>query len=512
MRYSVFLLASSIFVLQSTSLSFASAQIDPALLEFSRGETSAKKTLIIGLLNTPQSLGITKPQRYQSREVIEYLKGTTRSAWQLVEQSITRVPTFSKTVHLVRLHWISNSFTAEVTPTGLKILAALPFIKKIYANHEIEAPSPVRTGRTGTKSGLAPLPYDYAETGLDKLVAEFPQITGKGIVLGSVDTGVDAKHPALAGKIVTFYDASTNKVTEPYDSDYHGTHTIGTMVGGDRKEVTIGVAPDARIVSAGPLTNYDGILRQMQFMLDPDQNPSTADAPKAVNNSWNCNGASDVELFYRAISAWEAAGILPIFSAGNSGPNKKTITRPHEHPSVIAVGSTGPDGKISSFSSRGPAIFKGEVVQKPDFTAPGDKIISSVPGSGYKPASGTSMAAPHVTGATALLWQINPKLNPIQMRLLLTKSVDPVDENGAPTPTSVWNEAYGFGKLNIYKAAKLALEIREHFQQQSFAWIDLAKSLLITPQQIDMLAFEENREQLDPSSFEMPSSLESHEW
>jgi len=239
---------------------------------------------------------------------------------------------------------------------------------------------------------------------------------------------------------------------EPYDAGSHGTHTAGTILGGDRQNTIIGVAPKARLIASAALSGYDHMLRAMEFMLDPDKNPSTNDRPRLVSNSWNTGGAPDQELFYRAISAWEAAGILPVFSAGNAGPGPKTITPPHEHPGVIAVAATGPDGKAADFSSRGPGIFQGKETQKPDLSAPGVNIISTVPGGKLQAMSGTSMACPHAAGVAALIFQVNPNLNPAQVREVMVKTLKFVDANGSPMDKQVWNPVYGFGRLNAMAA------------------------------------------------------------
>ncbi|HRK03114.1 MAG TPA: S8 family serine peptidase, partial [Oligoflexia bacterium] len=377
----------------------------------------------------------------------------------------------------------------EVTPDGLRALARTPGIAKIYFNRDvleeptINGPNP----DDGPDPELVGMPYDFPEMGLDLVMKEMPQITGKGVVVGAIDTGVDGHHPALQGKILTFFDARTGQITEPYDRDDHGTHTAGTIVGGDRSRTLIGVAPEAKLVASAALSSYDHMLRAMEFMLDPDSDPNTADMPRAINNSWNCEGAPDVELFYKAISAWEAAGILPVFSAGNSGRRGMgTITKPHEHPFVLAVGATGPDGRIADFSSRGPGRFRGQNTQKPDLTAPGVDIESTMPGGTFGKMSGTSMAAPHITGAAALLLQVDPALTPIQLKELMMATATPMSEEDGRDEGN-WNPHYGVGKTNIYRALQAAGEIRR--RRLSGSVIDLMATILTSPREIVVSKF-----------------------
>jgi len=440
---------------------FSAAQIDPRLVTFAQGQTEAKFARVIALMdlkiNSAQS-----PKRYDWAGVQRYLKYLSSTTLQSVAASLNANPVAKGNVQFVRAFWINSSFTANVTPQGLKALAETPGIVKVYVDAKLGQEPYQRRVSSFRPMDDVSYSYDFKDIGLDRVIAEFPQIDGTGVLLGHIDTGVQGDHPAVVGKINSFFDAGKKAMVPPYDDSEHGTHTAGTMVGGDRKTNFIGMAPGARLQSALGLSSlggsvYSNELAAMEHLLDPDKNPGTPDFPRAINNSWNCGGAPDVELFYRAISAWEAAGILPVFSAGNSGPRPKTITPPHEHPLAFAIAATGENGNVTSFSSRGPGIFQGKETQKPDISAPGDNIYSSVPGGGYSKMSGTSMAAPHVAGASALLFQINPRLTPVQVREIFIRSASPRDASGAPGTSGQWNASYGFGKLNVYEAVKLAI-------------------------------------------------------
>ncbi len=451
-----------------SQFALGAAKIDPKLGLFAQRKTQLKTARVLALMELTVDQR-QSPRRYDRKNVPAYLKYLSQKSWTGVEAFLKAQPNVAQSVQIVRGFWINSSFVANVTPEGLKMLAQAPGVEKIYLDDKIvrdpygaDARSLSRSSRRNPFTEAADLPYDLKDIGLDKLIAEYPQLDGRGVLLGHIDTGVDANHPALAGKIVSFYDASKKAFGAPFDGDKHGTHTAGTMVGGDRSTNIIGVAPGAKLVAAMGLPNdgdpYSVELAAMEHMLDPDKNPNTADLPRAVNNSWHSTGAPDMELFYRAITAWETAGILPVFSAGNAGRGgEKTITPPHEHPLAFAVAASDSAGKIADFSSRGPGVFNGQETKKPDISAPGVKIRSSVPGGNYEEFNGTSMAAPHVSGATAILFQINPALTPLQVRQILLRSLTPVNSDGSPAALGQWNSAFGYGKMNLYGAAKMAM-------------------------------------------------------
>ncbi len=441
----------------------AAPAVDRELVNFARAQGVASKTVrIVALLDAGRAE--SAPRRYDHRNVMRFLRMRSQASRDVMVRHLQNVQDGSQ-VRVAAFHWINNSLVADVTPAGLKALAKAPNVERIYLNRKIDDVHPVarRPVSRDLAMGIAgrSWPYSLKDIGIDRLAEEQPGVDGSGVVIGSVDTGIAGKHPALQGKLGLFFDAAKGQRVEPFDADLHGTHTAGTMVGGDRKDVKIGVAPGAKLVGTAALSDYDSMLVGMEFMLDPDGNPETPDFPRAINNSWNCNGAPDLELFYRAINSWEAAGILPVFSAGNLGPRDETITKPHEHPSVIAVAATGAGGKVTRFSSRGPAKYKGQTMEKPDISAPGDNIVSTVPSGRLEAMSGTSMAAPHVTGVSALLFQVNPKLTPAQAREILFKSAMFVDLGGNSIDKPVWNKAYGLGRLNAYAAVKMAAQAGE---------------------------------------------------
>lgn len=432
----------------------ANAKIDPRLQPFLN--TDGEKVASVIVLLSPVEREILPPKKYQRARIIRFLQDTVTANFRDLQSSLGSARLVSKPINVKRLHWISNSLTAEVTSNGLRTLASLPHVQKIYLNGAI-LQEPTFHQQVISRREATDMPYNFKEVGLDKVITEMPEFTGKGVYVGHIDTGVDGQHPSLKSKIAVFFDSTLKKNVPAYDSDAHGSHTAGTILGGNRSDVWVGMAPEAKLVASGPLNNYDGMLVAMEYMLAPKGEATRdADVPVAVSNSWNCGGAPDIELFYRAITAWEAGGILPVFSAGNEGPRVKSITPPHEHPLVLAVGATGLDGKLTSFSSRGPGVYHGKETQKPDLTAPGEDILSTLPRGRFGKMSGTSMAAPHVAGIVALIHQANPTLNPAQIRELLTRTSTPTTESGKTGEARKWNALYGFGKMNAYEALRVA--------------------------------------------------------
>jgi uncharacterized repeat protein (TIGR01451 family) len=165
--------------------------------------------------------------------------------------------------------------------------------------------------------------------------------------------------------------------------------------------------------------------------------------PDVVNNSWGSDLGSSTE-FQADIQVLLSAGIFPVFSAGNNGPDEKTISSPGSLNIALAVGATDINDEITLFSSRGPSPW-GKV--KPEISAPGKDVRSTLPGGAYGLRSGTSMAAPHVAGVVALMLQTAPalanNLNSISSTLLSTAI--PL---GSPIP----NNDYGWGRVDAYNA------------------------------------------------------------
>ncbi len=295
---------------------------------------------------------------------------------------------------------------------------------------------------------------------------------GQGIIVANIDSGVQYDHPALvaayrcAGGAIPdtacWKDATTTAIsTAPYDDNGHGTHTMGTMVGTNvnyySTTYTIGMAPAADWIACkafavdGKASDPD-IIACAQWLLVPGG--SAANRPHVVNNSWG-GGTASSSWFLDSVKAWRAAGIFPVFSAGNDGvaDTCSEIGSPANYPEAFTVAAHDSIGTIAYFSSQGPSGTS----LKPNISAPGVGIISAINGGGSASWQGTSMAAPHVSGAAALLWSCNPTLigQIDQTFNLLQNSAGTPPPGNCSAPTSGGgNYTYGHGYLNVFQSGQ----------------------------------------------------------
>ncbi|MEJ2747480.1 MAG: S8 family serine peptidase, partial [Anaerolineae bacterium] len=289
---------------------------------------------------------------------------------------------------------------------------------------------------------------------------------GQGVVIASMDTGVDVSHPDLAaswrGGSNSWFDPYGEHPTTPTDMDGHGTWTMGVMVGGDHSGAPIGVAPQAqwiavKIFNDKGMVTATAIHQGFQWLLDPDGDPNTADAPQVVNSSWD-NGTPGCNLeFQRDLQALRAAGIVPVFAAGNYGPDGASSASPANYPEALAVGAVNGADEMYTFSSRGPANCGEGLTVFPELVAPGVDINTTERHGLYYQATSTSLAAPHVSGALALLLSAFPHLTPAEQEMaLLNTAVD----LGAPGP----DNTFGYGRLDILAAYQWLAREGQHNQ------------------------------------------------
>lgn len=368
--------------------------------------------------------------------------------------------------------WLRNTLIVSGNDRLAERLARLPGVAQVRSERIYPLIKPVETRALET---LASTPeWGVARIGADAVWAE--GILGSGIVVGNVDTGVEYEHEALVTQYrgnlgggtfdhnYSWWDPTGICGDVPCDNAGHGTHTMGTMVGGDGPgpfAPDIGVAPGARWIAAKGCEEFfcteGSLLSAGQFILAPTdlagQNPRPELRPDIVNNSW---GGGPGDPFYAdVVTAWRAAGIVPVFSAGNSGPFCGSGGSPGDYLESFSVGATDIGDVIADFSSRGPSEF-GKV--NPDVSAPGVDVVSSVPGGFYASFSGTSMAAPHTAGALALVLSAEPSLIgqvDASTAALRDTALDIVDlecggdEDGDP------NNTYGDGRIDAFAAVAL---------------------------------------------------------
>jgi len=337
--------------------------------------------------------------------------------------------------------WVFNGFALTATAPVIRLVAALPAVDAV-------ALDAIEVVPTGTPPSGPPEPNVTATHAPELWSLGY---TGEGAVVATLDSGADASHPDIAAR----WRGGTNSWLDPYgqhaapyDPSGHGTWTLGVLVGGDAGGTTIGVAPGATWIAAkifndAGAATASAIHRAFQWVLDPDGDPNTADAPDIVNNSWSY-GSPGCNLEFQAdVQALRAAGILPVFSAGNFGPGAGTSVSPANYPESLSVGSTDVLGSIAFDSSRGPSACGGSIF--PDVVAPGMNVLTSDLFSLYADVSGTSIAAPHVSGVAALLAGASPSSTADAIGQAIMQSATDL---GAAGPDNV----YGNGRVDAGSA------------------------------------------------------------
>jgi bacillopeptidase F len=375
----------------------------------------------------------------------------------------------------IQSYYIVNAIAVTATQEVAEKIAQFPEVEKILPNETRYLTMPVPDLEVSSPSNVSlQLETENIEWNVERLNA--PAVwemgfNGTGTVVASIDTGVQWDHPALKDKYrgynaetgevehdYNWFDATASEL-EPYDDQGHGTHVTGTMVGSERDGTNqIGVAPGSQWIgvkafgSDGTATDAD-LLAAAQWILAPtDENGNTRIdlAPDIVNNSWG--GGPGLDEWYRDIvTEWRHADIFPVFAAGNVDSNNRggpgSIATPANYPESFAVGALDVGDDVANFSLRGPSPYD-EI--KPDVTAPGQGIRSSIPGDEYIGNNGTSMAAPAVSGVIALLLQFNSNLTIDEIEAFLMDTAKPLTDDDYPeTP----NNAYGYGLVDAESAA-----------------------------------------------------------
>jgi subtilisin family serine protease len=343
---------------------------------------------------------------------------------------------------------IVNAVAVTLAQSVLPLLTAQPWVVSVVPDGALVAPS--------SPSGGLAFP------GWNLLMIRAPDLwalghRGENVVVAALDTGVDAGHPDLGprwrGGRGGWFDPWL-ATTAPYDAIGHGTQVMGILAGGGPTGASVGVAPGAtwiagKIYDDRGTTTVSVVHQAFAWLLDPDGDPSTADAPDVVSISFGDGiaGACD-PTFQPDLAALRAAGILVVAAAGNGGPAAASSVSPANLPGVLSAGAVDATRAVASFSSRGPSPCAGAGVF-PSLVAPGVGVTTtdvSLPGAPqYTTVSGTSFAAPHVAGAAALLWSTLPAPTAERVEAALRASAVDVGAPG-PDPDS------GLGLLDVYGA------------------------------------------------------------
>ncbi len=365
---------------------------------------------------------------------------------------------------------------AFVAPSAaVRALAAVPGAVRVTEDHGISLDLDESKKALGVTDARAPKPKGLG-------------LTGKGVRVAVIDTGIDASHPDVADSLFAAYNTEFAWITEapqdgvygndafaltaPYgsvDENGHGTHVATTVAGSGkaakdagRTEDLSGVAPGAELVTykiAGASQTGADLGWEMNAMVAIEHIVEHPELKiRVVSNSWSIYEVDDpdVEPTIQVIRAAARRGITFVFAASNDGPKDETVGWPGATGEVITVASTVKTAPyaVSSFSSRGYQV---------DVAAPGSSITagrstlaSYTPASRlgsaapfYAAISGTSMATPHVAGVVALLYQAAPRLTSQQVTEVLERSTRDLGEKGK-------DHSYGWGFVDALKAGRIA--------------------------------------------------------
>ncbi|KXG78355.1 Subtilisin NAT [Fervidicola ferrireducens] len=318
----------------------------------------------------------------------------------------------------------------EVEPHNVRIqqLSQDPFIE--YIEDDYEAAIQVMPYAVSVKLKGQEIPW-----GVKKISAQqvWKTTKGEGVRVGIVDTGVDLSHPDLKDNIKEAYGVLDCK--NVIDDNGHGTHVAGTIAALDNDIGVVGVAPKVEIYSVKAFdkngkSTVSGIVEALNWCLEKEV--------QVVNMSFGIKNNSIT--LRRAVKALHKSGVVLVAAAGNAG-EENSVLYPAKYPEVIAVAACNRDDRPASFSSIGPEV---------DITAPGVDILSTYKDGQYKLMSGTSMAAPHVSGAAALLLSIH-KITCEQVKEILK---DTAKDLGFP------EEKQGAGLVDVEKAIMSINKVR----------------------------------------------------
>jgi len=391
-----------------------------------------------------------------------------------------------------RAFWVANAVVARLDRDSLQRLAGREDLRRIT----LDAPQRQALPAPQPKTVRAPEAIEWGVQRVNAPALWAMGARGQGVVIAGQDTGYEWSHPALIARYRGWNGSSADhnhnwrdaigslthiginpcgvSAMEPCDDNGHGTHTMGTMVGDDGGANQIGIAPDARWIGCRNMDRGDGRPSTYMdcfewFMAPTDLSGNNADpsrAPHIINNSWGCppsEGCLSVDVLKQTVENVRNAGILVVVSAGNSGSSCGSInTAPSPYAASFTVGATNSSDLIANFSSRGPGLGEDPSLPKPDLSAPGVSIRSSVRGGAYASFNGTSMAGPHVAGVAALLMSLRPSLRgrPAKVEALLRKGARPVldlQNCGAFPGSQVPNAVYGYGIVDALRSAELLL-------------------------------------------------------
>lgn len=321
--------------------------------------------------------------------------------------------------------WVSNS---------IRITSPASFIEEIYKRNDIryiQLDSEVSLPKVVNKKLLLSNRGQEISEGLKHLrvpklrSSKYSNLTGKHSKIGLIDTGYDTS--SFNQEQITSKDFTSAYSGKAPNID-HATYSLGILIGSKNTKTKTAIAPDAHIYHAkvyhhNNTTRISTILTAMQWLLDPDEDPSTNDFPKVISNSWATLTLNKQLMlpFWEALSTMKKLGVIPVFPAGNSGETQ-TISLSAGLPHAISIGSISKDGIPSPFSTKASVEWEGITYEKPELFAPGEDIFSIFPNQEVGEISSTSCSSNYVVAIIALIQEANPKLTPKHIKAILLQT------------------------------------------------------------------------------------------
>jgi len=334
-----------------------------------------------------------------------------------------------------------NGMALRTTRRMVAKIRKIPGVRSVHEDRIVQASS------HSVNSGFSGL-----------ITPSLTSLTGEGIVISIIDTGIDYNHPALGEgfgpehRVIGGYDF-INDDADPMDDHGHGTHVAGIAAGLDT--VITGIATEASLLAIKVLDESgfgmdSSVIAGVERSLDPDQDPLTDDAADVINMSLGGPGGPD-DPMATAVNNAVLAGVVCVVAAGNEGSGERyqSIGSPGVAEYALTIGATNDLRQIAPFSSRGPTPASYAI--KPDILAPGVDINSAAAGGGYVQFSGTSMASPFVAGVVALLIEAHPNWTPSRIKSALMLSADDAGYD-------VWTQGGGFVNLAAASALETVIE------------------------------------------------------
>ena len=340
------------------------------------------------------------------------------------------------------IHQLGGNIISESSSLGM-VHATLPLngYVTLLANPSVEFVEPDSHFAVVSSDSLESA--EYSESwGISAIGAEeahSSDLTGRGIKVAVLDTGVDYTHPDIAPNYMDGYDF-INDDNDPMDDNGHGTHVAGIIAGVKNGEGILGVAPEAEIYAlkvsdSRGKGSFSGLIKGIDWAIEHDMDIVTM----------SITGTGGTKALQKAVQlAYEDYGIILVAAVGNGGSGD--VLYPAAYEEVIGVGSVTEDSEKSSFSRTGEEV---------ELVAPGSGIKSAAIDGKYRVSSGTSMATPFVTGAAALvletdetLWENSGavdgdgKWTNDEVRSILRNTAIDLGDEGV-------DEEFGYGLLNL---------------------------------------------------------------